>query len=170
MATDSTREPAPEQGSMEESLGKILQRMEEQDAGKGGIPYDKIATRGGGGVILVLLMLGLNEARSLRTEVSGVKETLMGVTTQMEIVSPKDLRADITALDKRILTKDEFKQIVKTDAPWTSDKPRIELELASIKSSIALITERMKQDDERESRDTATLKELDRRLQSLEKK
>ena len=65
------------------------------------------------------------------------------MTTELDIVSPKDLRKDIESLKDGMLDERDFVHIMAQSAPWLKDKPQIVDSINKIQDSVDDIERRL---------------------------
>lgn len=88
--------------------------------------FDKWLTRGGGGAAVVVMLWMLQDFKddvsknldTMREDVASVKTQVTRVTTELDLVKPRDL---LTALQEKP-SKNDVREILKTDAPWIRDR------------------------------------------------
>lgn len=107
---------------------------------------DKLLSRGGGGIVILLLAFATSELSSVKGEISTLKESLIRVTTKLEVVSPAELREDILALRDQTLNKDDVQSIVGSSAPWLRDKEKFETRVNALEARIRELEIRVKQE------------------------
>lgn len=86
---------------------------------------------GGAGMMIVIYLLNqmngmfgdvktdfTNAIKEVQTELGPIKESLVKITTELDIVSPRDLRKDFSQLP----TKADVQVIMKSHAPWVIEK------------------------------------------------
>ena len=100
--------------------------------GANGASLDKLLTRGGGSVAL-LIMFWMNTTLSgLGTAVADLKTEVTKVTTELDIVSPKDVQISVNQMRGEMLTVGDL----QTMAPWVADKPVFESRLSKAEEDI----------------------------------
>ena len=100
--------------------------------GKNGDTFDKVLFRGGGTVSVAVLMWIAQAMTAMQSDVAGLKERVIKVTTELEIVSPRDIKDQVGKLEKVILTKEDVKQIISTHATWQLERDAVLRRLDSL--------------------------------------
>ena len=82
----------------------------------------KAATTTGGSIGLIAVIYLLNNLSTTVDEFSKelppIKESLIKITAELDIVSPRDIQQDVSKLP----TKQDVSDIVRLDAPWTKER------------------------------------------------
>ncbi|MDP6447940.1 MAG: hypothetical protein QGG36_14035 [Pirellulaceae bacterium] len=97
---------------------------------------DKLLTRGGGGVAIAILVWMNTNLVSVRNDVSGLKESVVKVTTELELVAPKEVQAAVLNLERQMLRRDDVERIIVTTAPWVKDKTHFEQRLRDLERQV----------------------------------
>ncbi len=101
-----------------------------------GLTLDKLLARGGGGVALAIMIWMNSNLSSVRSEISGLRESLVKVTTELELVAPKEVQASVIKVEREMLRKSDVEQIVAEKTPWRTDRPIIEQRLREIERQL----------------------------------
>ena len=109
-----------------------------EETKKKAVDPDKLLTRGGGSVVIGLVLWIASSMAAIREEVTEVKSSLVRVTTELEVVSPKDLRQDMENLP----TKEDVASIVAASAPWARERAEWMAWRAKIDSTIRQLEKR----------------------------
>lgn len=95
------------------------------DIGKPPVSFDKLITRGGGGVGLTILLWMGNTLTTMQQSVTTLQTEVTKVTTELSLVSPKDVQASVMLLQRHAVTKEDVRDMLDRTAPWVRDKGMI---------------------------------------------
>lgn len=97
-------------------------KQEADGNGKNGDAFDKVLFRGGGTLSVGVLMWMATTMSTLQTDISGLKASVIKVTTELEIVAPRDIKEQVSQLERVVLSKDDVQSIIQNNAPWKSER------------------------------------------------
>lgn len=93
------------------------------------VNVDRWLARGGGAGMLGILMFiwqsagGMRDSmEDMRLDISQTKEAIVKITTELELVSPQDIRRDLTLMNSQMLTESDVQRIISTSAPWVAER------------------------------------------------
>jgi len=101
-----------------------------------GSMVDKLLTRGGGSALVILAVWMNTTLTTMRNGLTKVQQSITKVTTELGIVSPRDLQVNLHTLRANMLTEDAVENIVRKSAPWLTDKPIFEKRMSVLEERI----------------------------------
>ncbi len=103
---------------------------------------DRWLTRGGGSVGILLVGLMYHAVGEIRGELAKANEAIIRVTTELDVVSPLDLRRDLQNVSARMLTREDVQRIALDASPSQLERAEIEQRLLKLESQIELLRQR----------------------------
>ncbi len=121
---------------------------QQEQEGKG-LTMDKLFIRGGGSAAVLMMGLMYQSMLTTQQEVAKANTAIVKLTTELEIVSPRDIRRDVQAMSAKLLSRQEIEQIAKRSAPWNDERGAFDNRLRKIEHQVETILERLKELRER---------------------